>query len=74
MTSEANRLRLLQTANEVLGTGDLLKADNGEDRAMSAGSEDEARRRLSDTLNVEVPDFYYLPEGMTYQGIKILMK
>ena len=71
MTSEANRLRLLQTANEVLGTGDLLQADNGEDRAMTIGSEQEARKEVKDTLTVEGPDFYYLPEGMTYQGSKI---
>ena len=71
MTSEANRLRLLQTANEMLGTGDLLKANNGDDRAMSAGSEDEARREITDTLNVEGPDFYYLPEGMAFQGYQI---
>lgn len=72
MTSEANRLRLLQTANEVLGTGDLLKANNGEDRAMSAGSEDEARQEITDTLNVEVPDFYYLPEDMGYKSCEIV--
>lgn len=74
MTSEANRLRLLQTANEVLGTGDLLNADNGEDRAMSAGSEDEARQEITDTLNVEVPDFYYLPEDMGYKSCEIVEK
>ena len=68
MTSEANRLRLLQTATEVLGTGDLLKANN---RAMSAGSEDEARQEITDTLNVEVPDFYYLPEGMKYDACEV---
>lgn len=72
MTSEANRLRLLQTANEVLGTGDLLNADNGEDRAMSAGSEDEARRDITDTLNIEVPEFLYLPEGMEYKSCEII--
>lgn len=72
MTSEANRLRLLQTANEVLGTGDLLNADNGEDRAMSAGSEDEARQEIMDTLNVEVPDFYYLPESMEYMTYELI--
>lgn len=71
MTSEANRLRLLQTANEVLGTGDLLQADNGEDRAMTIGSEYEARQEITDTLHVEVPQFLYLPEGMAYQGSKI---
>ena len=72
MTSEANRLRLLQTANEVLGTGDLLKANNGEDRVMSAGSEDEARQEIMDTLNVEVPNFYYLPESMEYMTYELI--
>jgi|GEM_PF-181477 len=72
MTSEANRLRLLQTANEVLGTGDLLNADNGDDRAMSAGSEDEARQEIADTLNVEVPEFLYLPEGMEYMTYELI--
>lgn len=71
MTSEANRLRLIQTANEVLGTGDLLKANNGDDRAMSAGNEDEARQEITDLLNVEVPDFYYLPEGMEYDACEV---
>lgn len=72
MTSEANRLRLLQTANEVLGTGDLLQADNGEDRAMTIGSEQEARQEIIDTLHVEVPDFYYLPEGMEYMTYELI--
>lgn len=72
MTSEANRLRLLQTANEVLGTGDLLKANNGDDRAMSAGSEDEARQLITETLNAEVPEFLYLPEGMAYKSYEIV--
>lgn len=72
MTSEANRLRLLQTANEVLGTGDLLKANNGDDRAMTIGSEQEARQEIIDTLHVEVPDFYYLPEGMEYMTYELI--
>lgn len=71
MTSEANRLRLLQTANEVLGTGDLLKSNNGDDRAMTIGSEYEARQEITDTLDIEVPQFLYLPEGMTFQGYQI---
>lgn len=72
MTSEANRLRLLQTANEVLGTGDLLKANNGDDRAMSAGNEDEARQEIMDTLNIEVPEFLYLPEDMEYMTFELI--
>ena len=68
MTSEANRLRLLQTANAVLSTGDLLNANNGDDRAMSAGNEDEARQEIADVLNIEVPEFLYLPGGMKYKS------
>ncbi len=72
MSSEANRLRLLQTANEVLGTGDLLKANNGEDRARTIGSEYEARQEITDTLHVEVPQFLYLPEGMEYMTYELI--
>ena len=72
MTSEANRLRLLQTANEVLGTGDLLKANNGEDRARTIGSEYEARQEITDALHVEVPQFLYLPEGMEYMTYELI--
>ena len=72
MTSEANRLRLIQTANEVFGTGDLQKSNNGEDRAMTIGSEQEARQEIIDTLHVEVPDFYYLPEGMEYMTYELI--
>lgn len=39
---------------------------------MSAGSEDEARQEITDTLNVEVPDFYYLPEDMGYKSCEIV--
>ena len=72
MTSEANRLLLMQTANEVLGTGDLMQADNDDDRLMSVGDENEAREIITDTLNVQVPDFLYLPDGMSYQGYELV--
>lgn len=71
MTSEANRLLLMQTANEVLGTGDLMKANNGEDRYVPDGNEDEARQIIADALNIQVPDFLYLPEGMVYEDYEI---
>lgn len=71
MTSEANRLFLLQTANEVLGTGDLMQADNDDDRLMSVGDENEARKIITDALNVQVPDFLYLPDGISYQGYEL---
>ena len=71
MTSEANRLLLMQTANEVLGTGDLMKTNNGDDRDVVSGDEDAAREEISEKLNAEVPEFYYLPEGMAYESYQI---
>ena len=53
----------MQTANEVLGTGDLMKTNNGDDRDVVSGDEDAAREEISEKLNAEVPEFYYLPEG-----------
>ena len=35
----------MQTANEVLGTGDLMKTNNGDDRDVVSGDEDAAERR-----------------------------
>lgn len=72
MTGEANRLLLMQTVNTVLGTGDLMNVNNDEDRELSAGSEDEARQEIETALQAEIPDFYYLPEGMTFTGYQLL--
>lgn len=71
MTGEANRLLLMQTVNTVLGTGDLMQADNDEDRALSVGNEVEARQEIETALQAEVPDFLYLPEGMTYKSYEL---
>lgn len=72
MTGEANRLLLMQTVNTVLGTGDLMNVNNDEDRELSAGSEDEARQEIETALQAEIPDFYYLPDGMTFTGYRLL--
>lgn len=72
MTGEANRLLLMQTVNTVLGTGDLMNVNNDEDRINSVGSEIEARQEIETALQAEIPDFYYLPEGMTFTGYQLL--
>lgn len=72
MTGEANRLLLMQTVNTVLGTGDLMNVNNDEDRELSASSEDEARQEIETVLQAEIPDFLYLPDGMTFTGYQLL--
>ena len=66
MTSEANRIRLVETVHGVWNAGDATGINNGEDREYSAGSLDEAQKQIRDTLHIAVPEFYYIPAGMEY--------
>ena len=66
MTSEANRIRLVETMHGVWNTGDATGINNGENREYSAGSFDEAQKQIRDTLHIAVPEFYYIPNGMKY--------
>ena len=41
----------------------LAKMNNGDEREESTGSLDEAVQTIrNDTLHIEVPEFYYIPE------------
>lgn len=72
MTSEANRIRLVETINGVRNTGDTTWTDNGEDRKYTRGSLDEAQKEIEDTLHIAVPEFYYFPDEMEYNGFAIV--
>lgn len=66
MTSEANRIRLVESVHGVWNTGDATGINNGENREYSAGSLDEAQKQIRDTLHIAVPELYYIPNGMKY--------
>ena len=75
MTSEANRIRLVETISGVRNTGDTTWVDNGEERKYTEGSLDEAQKeiqRIKDDLHIAVPEFYYIPTGMKYDKTQIL--
>lgn len=69
MTSEANRIRLVETINSVRNVGDTTWVDNGQDRKYSTGSLEEAKRKIKDILHIDVPEFYYVPEKMEYSSV-----
>ena len=69
MTSEANRIRLVETINGVRNTGDTTWVDNGEERKYTEGSIDEAQKEIRDTIHIAVPEFYYVPKGMQYDNV-----
>lgn len=72
MTSEANRIRLVETINGVRNTSDVVKTNNGEERKYTEEDLDKIKRQISDTLHIPVPEFYYVPAGMEYNDIVIM--
>lgn len=74
MTSEANRIRLVETISGVRNSGDTTWGDNGEDRKYTAEDLDKVKEEIRDKLHIAVPEFYYIPEGMEYSGSSILQE
>lgn len=72
MTSEANRIRVVETISGIRNTGDTTWVDNGEDRKYTEEDLDEVKKQISDVLRIAVPEFYYIPNGMEYDDITIL--
>lgn len=72
MTSEANRIRLVETMHGVWNTGDATGTDNREVRKYSNVSLDEAQKEIRDNLHIPVPEFYYIPKGMQYSKFMII--
>ena len=74
MTSEANRIRLVETISGVRNSGDTTWVDNGEDRKYTSEDLDKVKEEIRDKLHIAVPEFYYIPEGMEYSGSSILQE
>ena len=74
MTSEANRIRLVETISGVRNSGDTTWVDNGEDRKYTAEDWDKVKEEIRAKLHIAVPEFYYIPEGMEYRGSSILQE
>lgn len=72
MTSEENRIRLVETVHDVWNGGDVSGTDNGEDREYSDVSLDDAIQEIKDKVHIAVPEFYYIPAGMTYNKVMII--
>lgn len=71
MTSEANRIRLVETISGVRNSGDVTWTDNGENRDGSETNFEQAKTEIVEKINIEVPEFYYVPDGMKYSQFMI---
>lgn len=66
MTSEGNRLWVMEKVEQVFGSGENVRANNDEDRKFSDVTELEAREMIEEELGIPVPEFFYLPEGTEF--------
>ena len=71
MTSEANRIRLVETISGVRNSGDVTWTDNGENRDGSETNFEQAKTEIVEKIHIEVPEFYYVPDGMKYSQFMI---
>lgn len=71
MSTQGGRSYVMDKANEVLGDEKNTEIENGEDRLITDRTEEEARNEIEEKLQVEVPDFLYLPDRMDFDSYEI---
>ena len=71
MSTQGGRSYVMDKANEVLGDEKNTEIENGEDRLFTDRTEEEARKEIEEKLQVEVPDFLYLPDRMDFDSYEI---
>ena len=72
MTSEGNRLWVMEKVEQVFGSGENVRANNDEDRKFSDVTELEAREMIEEELGIPVPEFFYLPEDTEFDKVEIV--
>lgn len=71
MTSEANRLRVMEMLDKTFRTESQIQIDNGTNRQYSDNDEQIASNEICSQLHIEVPKFYYIPSDMTFESYNI---
>lgn len=70
MTSEANRAYVMETVNNMTGNNTETEVDN-DDMIGGETTEESARQKIIDILQVEVPRFFYWPGEIIYEDYSI---
>lgn len=65
MTSEANRAYVMETVNNMTGNNTETELDN-DDMLSNATTEEAAWENIIGAFNIEMPQFFYWPEGFDY--------
>lgn len=68
MRSEATRMWWLSSVEKIIGSNRGNTVDNDEERVYSEMTEEEAAAEIEEKIGVPVPEFQYLPQGMSFDG------
>ena len=71
MSSEANRKYLVNSVRILSGNDSQLLTDNSNENEKSSSEESDAIADIEEKLGVEVPEFYYRPQGMEFVDYSI---
>lgn len=71
MSTQGGRSYVMDKANEVLGDEKNTEIENSQDRLISDRTEEEARSEIEEKLQMEVPQFFYLPSRMEFDSYEI---
>lgn len=66
MTSEANRAYIMQKIDKMMGNHTRTEVDNNK-TLVNDSTEEKARAEIEEALQVKLPQFFYMPDGMEYE-------
>lgn len=66
MTSEANRLRVMEVFRQTYNDKEIVRINNGDKRTYAENDEETVQDEIYTKLHVKYPEFFYVPEGMKY--------
>lgn len=70
MTSEANRAYVMEKL-DIMAGNDVKTKVNNDDMLSVATTEEEARQKIIEVLNIEIPRFFYWPTEFIYEDCNI---
>lgn len=71
MTSEGNRQYVVDSVRQLLGKDTRIVISNDEDNEKSTSDEYEAIADIENTLDIDVPEFMYRPNGFEFQNYSV---
>lgn len=71
MTSQANRIFLVEKVEEFFSGSTTVNVDSSEEAILPDITEQQARDDIEQTLEVDVPEFFYIPDGMEFSGYEL---